>query len=559
MFGLGMVSSFYPIVRAANRLIRLVPSSDAEGRRIGLHITGGMYMLVSWGTKRSKIGFTLLLVLVLLIASACSKGGNGGSEGTGTSKAPQTSEGAVKQEIVELKAFFPGDTPQDFDKVLTAVNDKLAADGVGAKLNITFTPWDDYGNMTTLKTTAGEEFDMFLDAPWLHIQDMISKDAIIPLDEYVGVNEVLKQSIPEQMWEQNKFNGKIYGIPLGTVQGNWKGFTIRKDLREKYNLPVIKSIADLEAFLRAVKKNDSGITPFGIDGRYALDLPLLFDSATYENGQTFFPVASGTALDARDGKIYAIHDFPNVQPMFERVHRYYTEGLFDKNILQEQNAVQLFNNGMFAVTLYGADGVEGMKYLDVIKNVPGAELEYVMLNVDGVKPVSDFKQWNFLVVPKSSKHPELVMKVMDWLSIPENHDLLELGIEGTHWKAVGEDQYEVVEGTGYSFPGYVISWRPTIVRTPVAMLPQDKELFELGRLAETFSMSPIAGFNADLEPIKTEVAQFNTINDSILNPLSAGLFNPAEYLSKLKDEASKAGMDKIVKEIQAQYDAYKSQ
>jgi len=55
---------------------------------------------------------------------------------------------------------------------------------------------------------------------------------------------------PKLMWEANKFNEKIYGVPLGQFSYQGRSWYIRKDLREKLGLSPVKTMADLETFLK---------------------------------------------------------------------------------------------------------------------------------------------------------------------------------------------------------------------------------------------------------------------------------------------------------------------
>lgn len=498
----------------------------------------------------------MLLALIMLV-QACSSGNNQGEKSPGESSpstVPTDTTPPSPQAIVELKAFFPGDRPVDFDRVLGAVNEKMAADGVGARLNIQFVPWDDYGTMTTLKATAGEDFDMFLDAPWLHISQMIESGSIIELDAMVEQAPNLKASIPEAMWESNKFNGKIYGIPLGTTQGVMNGFVVRKDLREKYGLSEIKTLEQFEAYLYAVKANEKDIIPFGIDGRYGGDIFSWFNPNYFNGGSMYLSLDASTYADEQ-GNVTAMWDSPGISELYAKMNKFYKDGIFEKNLLQQQNAIELFNKGKFGASFYSGDGVLGMKYLDASKT-EGVELEFVIPLQEGVKPYSTFKQWNFLVVHSKSKNAELVIKVMDWLSIKDNHDMLEYGIEGTDWEAVGDDMYKVINDSKYSFPGYVISWRPSLVRSPNHMREDDKDWFNKSREADSFRRAPNAGFTADLEPIKSEVAKMNAVVTELGMPLMTGVLNTEKGLADIRKRTKAAGMDTIVEEIQKQYSAF---
>ncbi|OME09986.1 hypothetical protein BSK60_26420 [Paenibacillus odorifer] len=191
--------------------------------------------------------------------------------------------------------------------------------------------------------SAGEEFDMYLDAPWLSMSQMIASGSIIPLDDMVAARKELKESIPDQMWEANKFGGKTMGIPLGTTQGTLYGFVIRKDLREKYGMPELKTVADVEKFLYTVKEKERDIKPFIIDGRRA-------DTAnTAQNDiDTSVPMFY---YSNSDKKVVGAWDAKTFDQAFDRSTKYYKDGILSKNIAQEQNAVTLFNQGKYAVSL----------------------------------------------------------------------------------------------------------------------------------------------------------------------------------------------------------------
>ncbi|WNS43561.1 DUF3502 domain-containing protein [Paenibacillus sp. MMS20-IR301] len=509
--------------------------------------------------KSKKIfSFTLTALLSLsMLLSGC--GGNNGSNNTEAGAADnakgteQSNSAGSPKETVELKAYFPGDKPAGFEDVLKAVNDKLKADNIGASLNINFLPWSDYGNSVSVKMSAGEEFDMYLDAPWLSMSQMIASGSIIALDDLVASRKELKESIPDQMWEANKFGGKIMGIPLGTVQGTLYGFVIRKDLREKYGMPELKTVADVEKFLYTVKEKETAIKPFVIDGRKADKLPAMFKDTLNTSKDSYIEtLVPMFYYSLADKKVVGAWEDTSFDQSFERATKYYQDGILSKNIAQEQNAQTLFNQGKYAATYYAADGVEGLKYLDALK-IEGAELEVVVPHDDNSKPYSNYQQWNFLTIPKASKHAELVMDVANWLSVKENHDLMQYGVEGKDWEPVGDSSYKQL--SGYVFPGFVLTWRPQLERTPDNMLAGDKEWVEKAGAAEFFTLSPITGFSFDAEQVKTEYAKTTPFFDSVFLPLSQGVLPADKGKAMLKDKILGVGGQKVIDEIQKQIDA----
>ncbi|RCX19601.1 putative aldouronate transport system substrate-binding protein [Fontibacillus phaseoli] len=491
-----------------------------------------------------------VLASALLLAGC---GGNGGKAEPGSTNPGADSASNAVKKIVELKAYLPGDKPVGFDEVLQAVNDKLKTDNVGASLNINFLPWSDYGNTVAVKMSAGEDFDMYLDAPWLSMNQMIASNSLQALDAMVEERPELKASIPDEMWEYNKFGGKIMGIPLGTTQGSVYGLLIRKDLREKYGLPELKTLDDLEKFFYAVKENEKDIKPFVINGIKADKLPfILSDSANMSQDEVLEIGVNMFAYSTKDKKVVGQWESPMIADAFERVTKYYKDGILSKNIAQEQNAETLFKQGKYAATYYAADGVEGLKYAEMLKD-GSDKLEVFVPNGDQAKPYTAFQQWNFLCVPASSKHADLAMDVMNWLSIKENHDLMEYGVQGKDWEPVGDTSYKAL--SGYSFPGYTLTWRPTLNRTPDTMTADDKKWFDFSADPANFALSPTAGFTFDADKVKTEYAKITPFHDSVFLPLCQGLLSADKGKAMLEDKIMGVGGQKVIDEIQAQIDA----
>ena len=503
-------------------------------------------------------GLTMALSLVLtgsMLLTACGNGAGKDKESAspagGASAAPSTeSTTKAPKETVELKVYLPTDRPVGFDEVLQKVNEKLKADNVGASLNINFLPWTDYGNSVAVKMSAGEEFDLYLDAPWLSMSQMIASGSIIALDEMVAARPELKQSIPDQMWEYNKFGGKIMGVPLGTTQGQIFGYAIRKDLRVKYGLPELKTMADLEKFLYTVKEKETDIKPFVINGMKTDLFPVMLSDSVNTAGEFVSRIGFYMfAYDTTSKKVVGTWDDKSVAPGYDRATQYYKDAILSNNIAQEQNPTTLFNQGKYAATYYTGDGVEGLKLLDVLK-LPGAELEIFVPNADKLNPYSAFQQWNFMCIPKASKHAELAMDVANWLSIKENHDILEYGIEGRDWEAVGDNSYKAL--SGYAFPAFALTWRPALFRTLDTMLPDDKKWFEASSNPDNFTVSPLAGFAFDAEQVKTEYAKITPIQDAYFMPLTQGIVPADKGKATLKEKILAVGGQKVIDEIQRQ-------
>jgi putative aldouronate transport system substrate-binding protein len=468
--------------------------------------------------------------------------------------------------VTEIQFFGFGDNPADFDVVLEAVNKKLASDGLGLKIKYQFTPFNDYGNMLVLKASAGEEFDGFLDAPWLKMTKMMADGAIIVQDDLVANAPNLLKEIPKSMWDANRFNGKIWGIPLGVAQGFYDGFVIRKDIREQLGLSEPKTLKDITDLLHTVvtKKpdmyalaSDPNAAQFRMWGSQfkVQPQPVLWPDTEpfYSGGANFLVNNSGKAL-----KAVAEWDYPDWQDTAKTFRDFYQSKIFRKDVMSitDFNVVQ-FTQGKYAVCTAEASGQTG-KYIQALPtNVPTAKVEYIYpYEMSDPKPWSTFQQWNFMCISRTSKHPDKVIAIMDWLSIRENHDLMEYGIVGKHWKSVGDTEYELAAGNTYSFPGYELTWRPPLERTDVQMDPVEKQWYLRSTDPNNFTPSPLIGFTFDRSPVKTEVAAIEGLKNDYIKPLNFGVLDVEATFPKMVQAFKDAGLDKLLAEGQKQLDAF---
>jgi putative aldouronate transport system substrate-binding protein len=471
----------------------------------------------------------------------------------------------------QLQLIIPGDAPTGLSSVVDAVNKKLLAEK-NITIKIQFIGWTNYGNQTLLKYTSGERFDASLDAPWLHINQLIASKAILPLDDYLksGKYPNLKASIPQQIWDHNTFYGKIYGIPQPNAVSTMQfGFMTRKDLADKYGI-TIQTFDDFERYLYAVKQHEKGIIPYGMDNGYVTSAPSMFNRLTWQSlppSQVFLSIASGgsgtyASVPASDlhAPVQPFWEVPGYTEALKTIRKYYQDGILNHNLLSvDKNEVWgLYTQGKFAAGVATADGLATSQYGATLKNVPGSALEVVFPFSQPLPQIyTKFTVANYLVINKRSPHPEAVLAFEDWISIKENHDLLEYGVPGKDWKPVGEDQYETL--SQYSFPGYTMSYRPALERTPSNMLPSDKQWFQFTQDASHFTLDPTADFTFDVTPVKSQIAAMQAADTQYNKPLVAGQVDPVAGLDQYKQAYDKAGYQQVLQEIQKQFSAWLAQ
>jgi putative aldouronate transport system substrate-binding protein len=477
----------------------------------------------------------------------------------GSSTSQNTAAGTT-----ELLFLCPGAPPTGWASVLAAVNKKLQTDGTGLALKIEWISWDKYLDTILLKATAGAKFDGVLTALWAHMQEFIADKAIIPLDSYVTKASHLQATIPDQVWNANKFGGKTYAVPMGSSYQSIYGFLIRKDLRLKYGMDQLKTMADLEKFLYMVKAREPKMVPYGFQ---KTDSANGFNPYPWENSPNFYhivTVGAATAFnsadfyikvdDPKNPKIVPFWEYPGYQEALVRTHRYVQDGIISKDAinLTGGDLGNLFVQGKCAVMPTTTDGT---LIPPTPVQVAGAELEVLYpYTQPHPKPLNGFIMWNFVAVSARSAHPEKVIALLDWLSIKENHDLLEYGVASKDWKAVGDSSYTTLGQ--YAFPGYVISWRPSLERVNSAMLPDAKAWYQFACNPDNFTLDPVGSFTFDVTPVKTQVSQLSAALTQYKLPLDHGIVDPVSGLAQLQQAFQQAGYKQILAEAQKQAIAF---
>ena len=87
----------------------------------------------------------------------------------------------------------------------------------------------------------------------------------------------------------------------------------------------------------------------------------------------------------------------------------------------------------------------------------------------------------------------------------------------------------------------------------------DEMIAERDKSIEEAKTSPILGFSFNTDSVKTELSNISNVMNQYLDGLNTGTVDPDETLPKLKDALNRAGYDKVLTEMQKQYDAFRKE
>jgi len=280
-----------------------------------------------------------------------------------------------------------------------------------------------------------------------------------------------------------------------------------------------------------------------------------------------------------DGSVYASTNAinPSLDPEYQKLleaptntldplreyniaREWYQKGYVEKDILSQKDAEAQFASGKAASFIRAVDTfseIDGR----LTNGVKGAKLGYWCQNETPKSMGTDFRAWNFGVIPVTSTNQDKTMSFFNWLyTNDKNHDLFELGVEGKDWEAVGTDKYKVPDGVDsksvYNFPGFIMTWNPTMQKfdskNPDAIVKMMNNYGDTNFYYKT----PDAGFTFVPDAVKTETAKMGDIQ-SLTRAVQNGVVS--DIPGKLKDiqkQYDQAGFKTVRAEVLKQFTAW---
>lgn len=523
--------------------------------------------------KRNVIVLLCILTLMVSVFTGCvktkdveTKAEDVTTTAEGTTAVAEADSKIDTSKEVKLTMYLLGDKAPDFDAVYAKINEKLK-ERVNATLDVKFLSWAEQETKYSLLFSSGEEFDLIFTASgWGHYETTAARNGFYEMDE-----EFIKTYapdiygvVPTEAWDQAKFDGKIYMVPNYQKEYGVDMIGVRGDLMEKYSISDITSKEELEAYFDKIVENEESMTPLGTQGGGLL-YPYLLNSRGYREVRGTpsvlfqYETANPENLD-----ITYIVDSPEFLEYAKKMREMYQKGFWSSDSLsttdtrndnwtQGKSASMVWNIGSvvnYAREINKTNPEWKATFIDIAPNIPKAVNPYTNNGV-GINAIS--------------KNPERAMMVInEFMTNPEVYDLAALGIEGTHWEAVGDKQYKSLDGAANFTANGSCNWgwtnmdirRELYFAEADAVLTKQKETLDAWNNSEAKSHI-YSTFAFNEENVKSEVAVVNTLVLQYLDPINVGMVEDVEgAVKEFSAELKKAGIDKIYEELKAQADAF---
>ena len=451
-----------------------------------------------------------------------------------------------------IKYAMIGEEPNGQKEVTTAAEEMLKSAGFDFKIDWIFIPDDEYVNKLVLICSAGEDYDICWTMP-VNINQLAEMGGLAPLNDPLDkYGAGLLAAVPEAQWREVTFNGSIYGIPGMTCSASVDmNFQIRKDLRESWGMGPIKTLDDLEAYLKKFQEEFPGAMPWANESGRIL---------YREYGEYYTPI--GKELKS------PVAIIPKANDDFDVVHFYKTDAFLNTiaKIREFHEAgyieIETLKNpdSLFASDLIGLQWATTTlherigSFLQTRVN-PDAMIENMILHPENPKHLFAFGQDNLSIFAVSKKINESVAFINWMRGSQEAYDIMSYGIEGVNYKLDGKAiTYDGIPENKQYMPN---NWNWSDVRFMRydAALGTDygPTLINWDKDAVVYSFT---GFSMNQGPVITEVQQIIALQDEYIPILKNSKLDFQSNYDDFIKKLDSSGIEKVIAEVETQIRAF---
>ncbi|CAM4129688.1 ABC transporter substrate-binding protein [Lederbergia lenta] len=481
--------------------------------------------------KKRLLMFLVLMLGIGGILAACGNDKETSKKGSGSSEKPY-----------EILWYTIGTPQKDTDKVFEEVN-KYTKEKINATVKLTQIDWGDYEQKMQVIIASGEPFDLAYTSGGKYVQDA-QKGAFEPLDELLDSHgKELKEVLDPALMEGAKVNGELYGIPSNKEAGRQSVYTFNKRLVDKYNFDIskVKTLEDLEPMLKVIKEKESGISPIATFNAY-----LPFDYVLTGKLPFAFPLEGDT------DKVINFYESDEAMQTYKTMHNYYKAGYIKADAATSKESWPMDVENWFVRM------GDSQPYADLLWS-RSAKYEVVSTPAEEPTTFNSSVTGAIQAISSTTENPEKVMEFLNLLNTDEYlRNLVDKGIEGEHYEKNEDGTIKDLEARieRYNMPTYSLGNHFNLYLYEED--PADKwDAFKA--FNESSTAAPTLGFHFDSNPVRSEIASISNVAEEFYPALATGTVDPEEYLPKANKKFKEAGLDKVMEEIQKQYDEWKKE
>lgn len=499
--------------------------------------------------KHKRLLWVAMLSMSMALAG-CSSNSNQGGETVKPNSAVKEASSELKPYQIDWYTVGPG--PQPDNDLIEAEINKIIQPKINATIKMHVIAFGDYDNKMTPALATGEKVDlMFTSNGNMNYNTMVGKGAFVDLtDKLDKFAPDAKKLLSEGFLQASTIKGRNYTLAAYKEKGSWLGFIANKTYIDKYKIDVsqIKSLEDMEPALKVIKENDPGITPLLATGITRIP--------NYTNRYFWDVSPIQSILLKKDGSGYALElDQPEYMSTLKTLNKYYKAGYIPTDA-----AVKKTTNDDKAKSAFWFGQLK--PYVDVqVANALGVPVVYQGFG----RPITTTNDLvgSMVAIPTNSKDPERVLMFYNMMYTDEKLiNLIGRGIEGKHYVKKGNNRIEYApETSGGKKSGYNpnTTWAYGNQFLTYLMPGEPDDIWEqFKKFNNESEIVPDLGFNFDSFALTPEVAAIKNVESEFRPILETGSVDPESYVPKFKEKLKAAGIDKVIQEMNKQYEEWKA-
>ncbi|MHA6483466.1 extracellular solute-binding protein [Paenibacillus sp. strain BS8-2] len=511
---------------------------------------------------------SVLLVGSLAVAvTACSSNSGGSSsatEGPKGSQAPSAATSAPTEGPKPTLKSLSSWMNEDYNTYPVAT---LLEEKTGYKVQYDMLPQENVQEKLNLLIASAEPYDAITIPGTSEYKalysDYAKRGALLdlgPLIDEFGPN--IKASISEESLEAAKIEGKLFAIPIKTLNNVASSLMIRQDWLEKLDLKMPTTTDELLAVLQAFKEKDPG-------GNGDLNIPMSMpgDGAIEVNIAGAFGLTN--TWNEVDGQLLPRALDPSYKDYLTYMSNLFNQGLLDKEfaINQAVTVQEKFTSGRVGVIAVNWASVPKLSDA-LVRNIADAKMVYMPTlkgpnGEFGLPEPSGFDRLTF--IPKASKNPEDAIK---WINAKLDKDVFRevtIGQENVHYTfkdgaytpilPIFNDERNYANNflTGSDEENYPKYWQ--------ARVRKDERLFAAWEYLNVTEPAEIRDTNPiGLAPYLEQYSKNNSALSTMENDETVKFISKGELISELEAFQAKyraAGGDVSVQEVNEWYNSTK--
>lgn len=447
--------------------------------------------------------------------------------------------GKGKDDVTTLTWYSIGKEPTDLKLVVDEAN-KYLEEKINVNLDMKFIDFGDYNQKMSVIINSGEDYDLAFTCSWAgDYLGNARKGAFLELDSYLdNQGKDMKTAIDQRFWDGAKVDGKTYAVPNQKELGVAPMWVFTKEYVDKYKIPYenLHTLEDLEPWLKVIKEKEPGVTPLYITKGFSFTT--FFD-------QLVDP--AGILLTDKGLKIQNMFETEEMKKTLDTLRRFYKEGYInaDSATAQDDKTVKRF-----------VTKGDGQPYADTLWSKTLGK-KVVSSTITDTWITNGSTTGSMIAVSKNSKNPEKAVEFLNLLNTDAKlRNLLNYGIEGTHYEKVSDNQIKLIEPEKKKYDVPYFAMGNLFITDVLDEEPKDKwAAFE--KFNDDAKVSPALGFKFNTEKVTNEIAAINNVLEEFKATLYSGSVDVNDYLGKLNAKLKEQGLDKVLQEMQSQVDEWK--